>query len=200
MPTTQPQNAAVEVDAYGSRNDQVGGAWSEMVGAFFEHRRDIAKLFDEFKAAYVSDRDPNYATWQPLSSRFAALEQQMARIQAMVGGESTLAASTKAHEGPDVALVSTEHSINVQATNEIRQSTVRRIDTANDSPPSACSRIAPIPMGLAAGGDSSRVDMTAATRRGYVTTTNGMSTERPLSEMIEKMLRNQEMIARFVGR
>lgn len=215
MPATQGQNTAVEADEYGSRNDPVGGAWSEMVGAFFEHHRDIAKLFDEFKAAYVSDRDPNCATWQPLASRFAALEQQMARIQAMAGGDSAPTASMKAQVWPDHALVSAERSLHVQAT-DARLSTVQkteaavaeqqganafhRIDTGDDAPPSACSGIAPLPMGLTEGGDRSQADTAAATQRGFDVTTKGMSTERPLSEMIEKLLRNQETIARLAGR
>ena len=55
-------------------------------------------------------------------------------------------------------------------------------------------------MGLTEGEDRSQVDTAAATQLGFDVTTNGVSTERPLSEMIEKLLRNQETIARLAGR
>ena len=110
---------ALQVDHHNS-SDQVGGAWAEMVGAFFEEHKDIAQLFDKFKAAYVADRGSDCAAWQPLASRFAALEHQMARIQATVECKST-AMSTNA-EGttvdprlsPDLALASAERSVGVQ--------------------------------------------------------------------------------------
>ena len=66
--TKQHWDDAAEVDHHSS-SDQVGGAWAEMVGAFFEEHKDIANLFDRFKAAYIADRGSDYAVWQPLASR-----------------------------------------------------------------------------------------------------------------------------------
>ena len=70
--------------AHGSNaevSSSVGSAWAEIVGAFFEERRDVAEMFDRFKAAYLAKRGSDHAAWQPLASRFAALEQQMIRMQ-----------------------------------------------------------------------------------------------------------------------
>jgi hypothetical protein len=74
-----------------SRRDRVedggvGGSWAEIVGAFFEERREIAELFETFKREYLAEKGEDSATWQPLASRFAGLEKRMAELQAQIAG------------------------------------------------------------------------------------------------------------------
>ena len=59
----------------------VGSAWAEIVGAFFEERKDVAEEFAKFKATYLTEREVNEKSWQPLASRFAALEQQVVKME-----------------------------------------------------------------------------------------------------------------------
>eukprot|EP01043_Picozoa_sp_COSAG02_P054485 COSAG02_NODE_6175_length_3750_cov_22.678992_6_plen_260_part_01 len=169
MAATQRQvDAAVEADEYAS-SDQGGGVWAEFVGAFFERHQDIAKLFDEFKTAYVSDRDPNYAAWQPLASRFAALEYRMARIQAKVDDDDTPQLPT----GQETqAAVDKHHAARLEGANS------SKLSGSADKVHPIGSGVAPLPMAL---NDPLRqtegVDMMNAT-----------TPESPLSEMIERLL------------
>ena len=106
--TQRPLDVKIQADQHGS-NAKIGEAWAEIVDAFFEHYKDIAKLFDQFKTAYLSERDPNYSTtWQPLASRLASLEEQVARLHATVDdgpSHPTVAASSTA-QATDAAGIS----------------------------------------------------------------------------------------------
>lgn len=129
--TQRHSDVAMEVFEDGS-NGQESEAWAEMVGAFFEEHSDIAKMFEKFQAAYVSEKGQYFAAWQPLSSRFAALEQRVGRIQARIGGNSTAATLTRtegikvvtAASPPslDFALPGADHSTKAQASELARPS------------------------------------------------------------------------------
>jgi len=183
MAATQRQ-VALDEGEYAS-SDQVGGAWAEMVGAFFERHKDVAKLFDEFKAAYISDKGQDYGAWQPLASRFAALEYRVTRIHAKI-------------DGKDTPQILTGHSTNKVVVdeqppgmpNDANASDMSGSADAVQASAGTGSGVAPLPMASIAG---------LRPTEGLDETTNAAATESPLSAMIEKLLRNQQTIARLAG-
>eukprot|EP01043_Picozoa_sp_COSAG02_P042243 COSAG02_NODE_3575_length_6538_cov_73.970648_4_plen_358_part_00 len=102
----------------------VGSAWVEIVGAFFEERKDVAEEFAKFKAAYLIDRGADEKSWQPLASRFAALEQQVIKME-----EQLAAGQPRTIDGgPATAPPMVESSSRRQSVNEADGSACVRED------------------------------------------------------------------------
>ena len=201
-------------------SSSVGSAWAEIVGAFFEERRDVAEMFDRFRAAYLAKRGPDHATWQPLASRFAALEQQMIRMQEqltagrpkndrslsfvpMIATSTASVVSSDPTEewkikdgGQQEEERPSEYNCTVHGTTHVGGSCPppqSSVHSTGASPMAVAAMLRATP-GAATGSCLADGWTARETTHTHATTTTDQA---PLSELLDRLLRNQEAIRRM---